>query len=409
MAIEITRAQARRLFLQAQGLDGRWAPGVGAQGVLDTVQRLSYVQIDTISVVERAHHHTLWARQPAYEPDHLDTAHAGERGLFEYWYPAASYIPIHHYRYCLPIMRDHTRRHYKSERLAEMQDDLDTVRDRIRDEGGLGSADFEAPPDFQREGWWSWKPAKQALEYLFTAGELMVRERRSFQRIYDLRERVLPADVDTSWPSDAEMGRFLAEQALDSMGIAGGGNTRWQGRYRTLLAKGLQALAEEGQAVPVSIAGIERDGWYTRPEALACADALSTDTPRLHILSPFDNLVIHRDWLATLFGMDYTLECYVPKARRRYGYFVLPILWGERFIARVDAKADRKAETLLLQRLEFEADVAPEGQLLRALAEGLWGLAGFNGCNAIDARVVAPEAATAPLVDMLAQCQPACG
>lgn len=414
MSTEITREQARRLFLRAQGLDGSWKPEEGPRGVIRTVQRLGYVQIDTISVVERAHHHTLWMRQPAYETDHLDAAHACERGLFEYWYPAASYVPIHCYRYCLPIMREHSRRYYSPERVSSMQDDLEMVRARIQEEGPLGSADFKAPPGFQRKGWWSWKPAKRALEYLFTTGELMVRERRNFQRIYDLCERVLPADINTAYPSDEELGCFLAGQALDSMAIAGEGNSRWKGRYRGLLKQGLRDLAEQGEAVPVSIASIERDGWYVRPGLLErsddpAADAGGADGPRLHILSPFDSLVIHRDWLDKLFGFAYSLECYVPRAKRRYGYFVLPILWGERFVARLDAKADRKAETLLLQRLEFEPEVIPDEALLGALARRIWDLAEFNGCGAISADVVVPEVARVPLINRLAQCNPARG
>jgi hypothetical protein len=401
MPTEITREQARRLLIRAQGLDGAFVPSDGPQGVAQVVGRLGYVQIDTIAVVERAHHHTLWVRQPGYQADHLDAAQGPLRQVFEYWNPAASFVPMERYRYCLPIMREHTQRYYDADRVAGMSDEIEMVVARIRDEGPLGSADFEAPPGFQRGGWWSWKPAKRALEYLFTTGELMVSERRNFQRLYDLKERVLPAQVDTSYPSDEELARFLAEEALDALGVAGVGNTRWKGSYRDLLGQGLRALAEAGEAAPVRIEGLRRDGWYARPEALARADEPPAGGPRLHILSPFDNAVIQRAWLKTLFDFEYSIECYLPQEKRRYGYFALPILWGQRFVARVDAKADRKEATLLLQRLEFEPGIAPDGELLRALAEGIWRLAAFNGCERVVPVEIVPEGWQAPLAQAL--------
>jgi uncharacterized protein len=409
MPAEITREQARRLMIRAQGLDGDLTPSDGPQGVAQVVGRLGYVQIDTIAVIERAHHHTLWTRQPNYQAEHLDVAQASQRAVFEYWYPAASLVPMEHYRYCLPIMRQHSERYYDADRVASMNDEIELVRGRIRDEGALGSADFEAPPGFQRGSWWSWKPAKRALEYLFTTGELMVSERRNFQRIYDLKERVLPAHVDDSYPGDEELGRFWAAQALDTLGVAGVGNTRWKGVYRSLLGQGLRDLAEAGEAVSVRIRDVRGGGWYVRPEALAHADDPLDGGAPLHILSPFDNAVIQRAWLKTLFDFEYSLESYLPQEKRRYGYFVLPILWGERFVARLDAKADRQGATLLLQRLEFEPDVAPTDGLLAALARRLWELAAFNGCERVVPVEIVPEANQAPLAQALVQHQGARG
>ncbi len=395
MPTEITRQQARRLLIRAQGLDGAWAPAPDPCGTADVIRRLGYVQIDTIAVVERAHHHTLWTRQPDYQADHLDAVQGPLRQAFEYWYPAASYVPMEHYRFCLPRMRSGPGWTRSSQQVVE------AVLERIRAEGPLSSADFEAPPDFERKGWWSWKPAKRALEHLFTTGELMVSERRNFQRVYDLAERVLPSHVDTTCPSDAELGRFLAREALQSLGVAGEGNARWRGGDRILLGQGLRDLAEAGEAVPLRLEGLRRGDWYARPDDLARADDPLDDEPRLHILSPFDSAVIHRNWLKILFDFEYSLECYVPQEKRRYGYFVLPILWGERFIGRLDAKADRKEAVFLLQRLEFEPDAAPGGELFQALAEGIWRLARFNGCDAVSAVEIVPESYGAALAQAL--------
>lgn len=399
MPIEITRDHARRLMLRAQGLDGGFMPQEGPLGTVQTISRLGYVQIDTIAVVERAHHHTLWSRQPDYQPDHLHQALARQRAVFEYWYPAASYVPIEHYRFCLPSMRSEAEDPSRSEWMSANSREIEMVLARIRQEGPLGSADFEAPPGFERGTWWTWKPARIALDHLFSTGELMVTERRNFQRLYDLPERVLPSHVDTSVPSDEELARFLAEQALNTLGVAGEGNTRWRGKQRSLLGRGLRALTESGEAVAVRVEGAPRAGWFMRPRDLDSVPA--AEGRRMHILSPFDSLVIHRDWLKALFDYEYTLECYVSPGKRRYGYFCLPILWGDQFIARMDAKADRGENALYVHRIEFEPGVTLDQETSSALAHGIWRFAAFNGCSSVLLGIVAPDAAGAPLAQAL--------
>ncbi|MFO7698622.1 MAG: crosslink repair DNA glycosylase YcaQ family protein [Anaerolineae bacterium] len=402
MPESLSRAQARRLFVHAQGLDGDWPPLFDGtlscpQAVARTVTRLGYVQIDTISVVERAHHHTLWLRQPGYTAGDLHAALALDRSVFEAWYPAASYVPMRDYRYALPALRASAER-WAAHSSATDLEERHAVLARIRDEGPLTSADFEAPVGFQRGGWWSWKPAKRALEHLLLMGELMVAERRNFQRVYDLRERVLPADVDTSTPTEEELGWFLAEQALASMGVAGEGNTRWHGNYRSALAQGLRDLAEAGLAERVLIEGIPKGAWYVRPQDLAAADVAGRTMVGARLLSPFDNLVINRDWLKALWDFEYSIECYVPRAKRKYGYFSLPVLLADRFVARVDAKADRKSGVLQAIRVILEPGVEAEEAIPAALAGALWELARFCGCSTIDVQAVDPEAFRAKLV-----------
>ena len=377
------------MHLRAQGLDGAWprqgAEGAGATGVAEAVRRLGYVQIDTIAVVERAHHHTLWQRLPGYAPEQLHDAQASDRAILEAWYPAASYVPMAHYRYTLPSMRANAEWYADNWRNTEAAL-RDEVLARLRAEGPLSSAEFAAPPGHKRAGWWDWKPAKRALEQLFVTGEVLVAERRSFQRVYDLAERVLPAGIDTTYPTDEAWGRFQAAQALASQGIAGTGNTRWTRARRTLLGEGLERLAEEGAATPVCIEGIERGRWYARPEDLASIDEIGSAPARARILSPFDSLVINRAWLKALWGFDYTIECYLPREKRRYGYFCLPILWGERFIGRVDARAERAAGILRVEGLWLEDGVTPDGELAAALDRALSEFAAFNGCASLTGR-----------------------
>ena len=213
---------ARRIAFRAQLLDGKGRFPSGKKGVARTIEKLGYVQIDTISVIERAHHHTLWTRRQDYDPRMLHELQAVDRRVFEYWGHAASYLPISDYRYYLPLKRDYRnpRSKWTRQMLEKHGHLMDSVLERIRVEGPLGSRDFEPPPGIKRGTWWDWKPRKTALELLFWRGDLMVRERRNFQRLYDLTERVLPPETDTRIPDEDELGRFLVRRALSAHGVA---------------------------------------------------------------------------------------------------------------------------------------------------------------------------------------------
>ncbi|MBA7698532.1 hypothetical protein ES703_107210 [subsurface metagenome] len=190
---KISSALARRLPLHSQLLDGRTKLPKGKEGIAQAIEKLGYVQIDTIAVINRAHHHTLWTRRPDYSPAMLDELQAKDRRVFEYWGHAASYLPMKDYRYYIPRMRAFPWGDGWIKRMHERHKDvMKDVLERITKEGPLGSADFKAPDGKKRGAWWDWKPAKTALELLMWRGDLMVTERRNFQRIYDLTERVLP-------------------------------------------------------------------------------------------------------------------------------------------------------------------------------------------------------------------------
>jgi hypothetical protein len=386
---QISLTQARRVALHAQLLDGQAQLPAGKQGVLQAIEKLGYVQIDTIAVIQRAHHHTLWTRCPDYDPAMLHELQAQDRRVFEYWAHAASYVPMSDYRYYLPRMRQAHDPYTKWERgrLEQFGHLMEPVLERIRQEGPLGSKDF-ATGDTQgtpRDR----NPSKVALEMLFGRGQLMVTERRGFEKIYDLAERVLPADVDTRAPDDDELGRFFVRRALSACGVAQKKEIQVHidAADKKLLAKALRDLVKDGQVIPVQVGDAD---YYALPERLAQAGQLQAVPPRVSLLSPFDNLIIQRERVKRLFGFDYALECYMTAAKRKYGYFVLPILWGERLVGRLDPKAERKKKTFIIRNLALEPGFEAGNDFVSALNNALKTFAHFNGCEKITFEKVTP-------------------
>jgi uncharacterized protein YcaQ len=403
--MKISIKHARRMAINAQLLDGRTKLSKGKEGVAQTIENLGYIQIDTISVIQRAHHHTLWTRCPDYDPEMLHELQAEDRRIFEYWGHAASYLPITDYRFYLPRMRGFLEPHQKWEkrRLEKYSHMMKPVLERIRAEGPLGSKDFTPPKDAKRGTWWDWRPAKVALELLFWRGELMITERRKFARIYDLTERVLPNGVDMRMPDEEELGRFLVRRALKAYGIANESEIREHihGTDKAIISQGLRDLIDSGEVVNLSIDKIKKNEYYALSDKIETASRLRKSSPRLFLLSPFDNLIIQRERIKRLFGFDYALECYVPAPKRKFGYFVLPILWGENFIGRLDPKADRKNKTLIIHRLILEPGITEFEEILPPLAEKLWDFARFNGCERIELKKTVPGAVKKPLAKLL--------
>ncbi|MDP6016615.1 MAG: crosslink repair DNA glycosylase YcaQ family protein [Candidatus Latescibacteria bacterium] len=400
MPHSITNAHARRLALRAQGLDGTWRPGRGVNGAGAIVERLGYVQIDTIAVIERAHEHILWTRQPSYRPSYLQRL-MQDRRVFEYWTHAASYVPMMDYRYYGRRRRSYATGGRGADWLRDNRAVVDHVRERIRSEGALLAADFQDTRG-RRGPWWDWKPAKAALEGLFDSGELMISERRGFQRVYDLAERVLPGDLDRTEPTADERARWAVHRTLDNLGVVDDWQMRIWNRNSDERHAAVEQLLEEGQIEPVEIRGDGGDPLYARPTDLQ-ATARGRATRRVHLLSPFDNLVIRRRWVQRVFDFDYSIECYVPGPKRRYGYFCLPVLFGDRLVGRLDPKADRKAGVFIVRRLTLEPDVGDVDRLLSPLAESIWRFARFNGCDEVRVETVRPGKIKAPLRRALAE------
>jgi uncharacterized protein YcaQ len=273
--------------------------------------------------------------------------------------------------------------------ITEHKEVMDHVLARIRAEGALGTSDFKAPEGFNGGSWWSgWKPAKRALEVYFNMGVLLVSERRTFQRIYDLRERVIPEGADHPGPDEAARHDFLLRRVVSTLGIVPEGHLYWWRRARPGEAA-LDRALEAGLVTQVAVEGQDDELWYAWTDALPVLD--SDPVQALHILSPFDNLTIRRAWMEQVFGWAYRLECYLPKAKRRYGYFSLPLLWGTRFIGRVDAKADRKPRTLIVRQLTFEPDFDAYDEVMPLLADRLRAFATFNDCDTVNVERVTPS------------------
>jgi uncharacterized protein YcaQ len=385
MVINITPEEAKRLVLSAQMLGQKQVKDAKADA-LTTIEHLGYVQIDTLSVVTRAHHHTLWSRLPdCYAEAHLHELLAYDKTIFEYWSHAASYLPMRDFRFSLLV-----KEHYASGGSHWFEQDKrmnQFVLDRITAEGALQSKDFEGDKGRSGQPWYEWKSAKRALEQMFMEGRLMVSQRKGFQKVYDLSERVLPEGVNTAHPTPTEYGHYLVQTALRANGLCTESEIyylrpRWKNTVRQVLQQGVEA----GNIVEVAVEGYEKERFYALPDVVARAlnnSSSGNANPQLHLLSPFDNLVIQRKRLLRWFGFDYIIECYVPEPKRKFGYFVLPVLWGNTFIGRLDPKADRKAGKLYVKKWFAEAGAPPEKKWLPLLQSKLLDFARFNACDEV--------------------------
>lgn len=370
----------RTLALYAQALTSRHEaqPPAAPDALYEIIDRLGCVQIDTLHMVRRSHYLVLWSRVGQYDPADFDRLvyDPERRRLFEYWQHAASIIPLTEYRY-----RSHKMRHFQqgggwwpkwSEKPANRAI-IEAVRERVRTEGGLRAADFV--DDHARRGaWWDWKPAKHALEYLYNIGEFMIADRVNFQRVYDLRERVLPAWVDTSEPSVDEEHRHTVARAARALGIGSAGHIAdYAYMKRGEAAPYIADLADRGELVEVDA---ETASGEVRT-LLMHRDLLPLVEPaaegelragRTTFLSPFDSLFWPRDRDQQVWGFRQVLEAYKPEPDRIWGYFCLPILHRERLVGRFDPKLERRNGTLRLKALYLEPGIAPEDDLIADMA-----------------------------------------
>ncbi|MES2964916.1 MAG: crosslink repair DNA glycosylase YcaQ family protein [Bdellovibrionota bacterium] len=384
--MKISRDDVRRLFLHSQGLN-RVAPfGLGAEGAARAIQQIGYVQIDTISVGPRAHHHILFSRVPDYKPNILHDLQVDSK-IFEYWSHAAAYLPIEDFRYALPRMKriQKTRHWFEKDKKVMRQ-----VLARIKKEGPLQSKDFEKPPGTKSGPWFEWKPHKKGLECLFHEGRLVIRERRGFQKVYDLPERVLPKDIDLTVPSSREHIRHLIESSLDANGFTSVKQAGHLRRVDSELKKEITAMVKRGELEEFTLEGVKTP-FFTSAKYTQRLDEATLDESRVKLLSPFDNVLIQRAPLKAIFDFDFMVEFYLPEAKRKYGYFSLPILLGDRFIGRVDTKADRATKRLLLRNVCFENPSAIGAADLTALAKGVHEFREFSGCDEVVVEKVTPS------------------
>ncbi|SEA43349.1 winged helix-turn-helix domain-containing protein [Microbulbifer marinus] len=328
------------------------------------VRHLGALQLDAIQRITRAHHHQLYNRLPRYRESHLAQAEQ-RREIFEYWSHAAAYLPMEHYRFArvrMDRIRDGQRHWFeKNAKLCRY------VLDRVRAEGQLKASDFVRA----KGGWWEWSDEKKALEQLFHEGELMVSHRAGFQKVFDLPERLLPSDIQTDTASDLDYGRHLVRTFLRCHGVGRLEEIAYLRRHdRPLVAAAVEQMLRSGELIP-------------QGSELMLAEESSPPARvprRVRLLSPFDPLVLQRKRLKRLFGFDYQLECYLPAPKRRYGYFCLPILYGDRFAGVVDLKADREGGLLRVEALHWSAK--PGAALLASFNRAVGQFARFHGLAA---------------------------
>ncbi len=380
MTESLSLSDARRIILNCQGLSSRRQIGSGARATLDAIEHLGYVQIDTLSVVARAHLHTLWNRVAAFKPADIDTLQQ-QGNVYEYWSHALAILPMSSYRYSLPMMQrissGDTHWYKKNPKQTRK------VLKRIREEGPLCAKDFKDKPS--SDAMWVRSPSKMALEQLFMEGKLMIPRRVNFHKVYDLRERVLPDDVDASMPTPDELCRHLIANYLRAQGLAQSAEIAYLRKGLSVqMAQTLKDMVEEGTLIQVKVGD---QFYYGDRDILNIRDS-GLSPPKLRILSPFDNAVIQRKRLASLFGFNYQIECYVPKAKRKYGYFCLPVLRGNRFVARLDAKADRKTGVFHVFNLFLEDGVKESESFLSALRAELLRFAKFDNCSTVELHAI---------------------
>nr|WP_281495959.1 crosslink repair DNA glycosylase YcaQ family protein [Marivita sp. S6314] len=381
--MKIPNRDARRLWLSTHGL------GDAPTGPLDTlglINRLGFVQLDSIQIVSRAHHHILWSRNQHYREPKLDALLAKDRAVFEHFTHDASVLPMA----VLPMWQRQFQR--MKEKVARSSWyggalkslDLDAIKARIADEGPLSTHAFDTRVEGKKE-MWKRPPHKVGLDYLWFSGELATCHRDGFTKVYDLAERVFPEDLRTQDVADHDQVTWLCRAALERLGFGTQGEIRkfWDATDVREVAD--WAARDSAQYVPVDIESA--DGTWTK--ALASPDiehrlaVTPNPTSRLRILNPFDPAIRDRVRLKRLFGFDYTVEMFVPKDKRQWGYYVFPLLEGARFVGRIEAKADRATGTLSVSNLWFEPGVARTAQRVAKLDAELTRLCRLAGVDSI--------------------------
>jgi uncharacterized protein len=381
----ISLQQARNLSLAAQGLLLKPGKKTTKSDVFKAIRRMQLLQIDTINIIARSPYLVLWSRLGDYQPAWLDEL-LEEGKLFEHWAHAYCFIPIEDY----PL---HRRRlvdasHEKKwplgwavHLLEESPPQVERVRRHLRENGAVRSAEFENSERVPG-GWWNWKAEKDVLEAMLLTGEVMVTRRHNFQRVYDLRERVLPGWSDEDLPSQEECQHEFDLRSIKALGIA---LPSWVPDYFRQPKNGtearLEALASKELIHPVEVEGLKERGYVHKGNLPLLRKAASDglEPSQTTLLSPFDPLVWDRKRLSQLFNFDYQIECYTPAANRKFGYFTLPILHQGRICGRLDPKAHRDKGVFQVRSIHLEQGVKLDESLIIGLADALRRLAAWHG------------------------------
>lgn len=390
-ALEISNRDARRLFLDHHALSLDPAEKHGDADTLALIRRLGFVQLDSINTVERAHHMILFSRAPGYRREQLSALHHDHVALFEHWTHDASLIPIEFYPHWRHRFRAAKARIAANPRWQDRIGEdgeklLRKVRQRLRREGPLMARDFE---DKGAGGWWGWGPSKTALETLWRSGEVAIARREGFEKVYDLAERVIPEELRKARPSEMATTDWACREALDRLGFATPQEIAgfWQLVSIADAKAWTRKALKRGEIAEVSIesADGERHNAFALTGIEERIDRAAATPAGMRFLSPFDPVIRDRKRALRLFGFDYRIEVFVPEKKRKYGYYVLPLMEGDRFIGRADMKAHRAEDRIEMKGLWLEPGVKLTRATEKKIRSALTDLGRFTGTPVIDA------------------------
>ena len=362
----LTKLEARRIWLRAQRLDTSAPFGDGPPATAAAVAHLGYVQIDTINVIERSHHHILWTRIPDYRRADLQMAQSVDKTVFEYWTHALSYVPSADLRFFLPAMKRHRREGHKWFDGVSPAD-LRKVMRLIRRDGALSIRDIDDDVLVDKQHpWASRKPSKRALQLAFYTGALTISARTGMLKTYELMARHFGWDKPPKPASPREITAYLLDRALRAQGLVSLDSIcHLDAPSKSAVRRLIEARTRAGELVPVALEGAGKQEHWARPEVLESAQDTAQDAGKdanpglVHILSPFDPLTIQRKRTELFFGYGHRFEAYLPKEKRLFGYFALPVLAGDDIVAAIDIKTDRKARKLLMQKWSWVDNATP--------------------------------------------------
>ncbi len=365
--LTLTTAQARAIWLRAQRLDTREPFGSGQQAVAAAVAHLGYVQIDTINVIERCHHHILYSRIPSYRRADLAVAQSAEKSVFEYWTHALSYVAASDLRFFLPAMKVH-REEPKRWSAVGSREESRKLLARIRKQGALTIRDIDTDVLVEKAHLWaSKKPSKGLLERAFYDGELVVSARAGMLKTYELMDRHFAFEKRPTPASERQVTAYVLDRALRAQGVVSLDSIcHLDAPRKKAVAELIDARVKRRELAPIRIEGAEKTPHWM-PRDLLDSSTPEPDADLVHILSPFDPLIIQRKRTKAIFGYGHVFEAYLPKEKRVFGYFGLPVLVGDRIVAVLDLKTDRAAGKLLIQQWSWiEGCASPE---IKALIE----------------------------------------
>jgi uncharacterized protein YcaQ len=372
--LPFSKDQARRVWLHAQKLDEPAPFGSGPPAVADAVAHLGYVQIDTINVIERCHHHILYTRIPDYRRADLRHAQSVDRSVFEYWTHALSYVPARDFRFFLPAMRQHRRERHRHRWFKSVTPGAMRKVMRLLRQGALTIRDIDDDVLVEKEHLWaSRKPSKRALQLAFYDGVATISERQGMLKTYDLTERHFGWDRPPKPASRAEIANYLLDRALRAQGIVSLDSIcHLDAPSKPAVARAIAARVSRGELVSIALEGAGRQEHWARPETI---ERNWEDVPELvHVLSPFDPLIIQRKRTHLFFDYEHRFEAYVPKEKRMFGYFALPVLVRDEIVAAIDLKTDRRSGRLVMQKWSWIGKGAIKGarkELKRRIEEEL--------------------------------------